>query len=74
MRISIEPLRLTLYGKRQQMTPQEAAASFEPLHLFQVIDLPVEVVSSPLSVRLNNGLLELILPKAVRMQVRAQAA
>ena len=71
LRVSIEPGRVVILGKKQFVTPETEGGKIEhtdwnPDQILRVIDLPTEVDPDRAVVELQTGLLKFELPRAVK--------
>lgn len=77
LEISVEPLRLTIAGKREARKEEKKGRAVYAEEcadqILRVLDLPVEVEAGKVTAILKNGVLELTMPKASKAQkVRIQ--
>jgi HSP20 family protein len=72
LEVSIEPQRLVISGKREskgeEKKGQTICCECRSNEILRVIELPAEVNTSGVTATLNNGVLELELPKAAKKQ------
>jgi HSP20 family molecular chaperone IbpA len=59
LEICVEPRRLTVTGRVPTQSTHRTRSGRTPVHVFRVINLPVEVDPSKVTARLNNGMLEI---------------
>lgn len=71
LEICVEPRRLTVSGRVPIQSTHRTRSGKIPVHVFRVIDLPVEVDPSKVAAKVNNGMLEI---ETARREVEAQAA
>lgn len=81
LHLSMEPRRLTISGRRQTTTQQKKGETVYSEtcsnEIFRVVDLPAEVDTSKATATLNDGVLELTVPKvaaARTIPIRSQNA
>jgi HSP20 family protein len=77
LKVSVQPSTIVIYGKRETSATQSEGGKLEyidwyPDQIFRVIALPVAVVPERASIKLQAGLLEFELPRAVQPTVEAQ--
>ena len=78
LRVSIEPHRITILGKKEMNASETDAGKVEyidwyPDQILQLIDLATEVIPESSVVELQAGLLKFELPKAARQKVETAA-
>jgi len=78
LQVSLEPRRLTISGKKQSHAEEKKGnvvySERCSSEILRSIELPVEVDAPRATATLNNGILELSLPKAAAKKVPVQAA
>jgi HSP20 family molecular chaperone IbpA len=79
LRVSIEPRRITILGKKQVSATETEGGKVEyidwyPNQILQRIDLATELIPESSVVELQSGLLKFELPKATRHTVGTTAA
>ena len=79
LRVSIEPRRITILGKKQVSATETEGGKVEyidwcPDQILQLIDLRTEVMPEGAIVELQAGLLMFVLPKAAKHEVETTAA
>jgi HSP20 family protein len=82
LKISVEPRRLTISGKRESSREEEKKgkkvyAEFCSNRILRVMDLPTAVDADKVTATLKNGILELTMPKAAKgktIEIKAKAA
>jgi len=72
LEVSVEPHRLTISGKRETSKERTSKKTIYTeqcsSQIFRAINLPTEVDSSKVAATLKDGVLELVMPKAVKAQ------
>ena len=72
LEVGVEPLRLTISGKRQTSAEHTSKKTIYTEQcsnqIFRAIDLPKEVDSSKVTATLKDGVLEISMPKAAKVQ------
>lgn len=72
LEVGVEPHRLTISGKRETREKRSFKKTIYTdqcsNQIFRAIDLPAEVDSSKVTATLKDGVLELVLPRAVKAQ------
>ena len=72
LEVSVEPHRLTISGKRETSKERTSKKTIYAeqcsSQMFRAINLPTEVDSSKVAATLKDGVLELVMPKAVKAQ------
>lgn len=72
LEVSIEPRRLVISGKRESKEETKKGKTIRcecsSNELLRVVELPADVNASEVTATLNNGVLELELPKAAKKQ------
>ena len=70
--VGVEPHRLTISGKREtskeRTTKKTVYTEQCSSQIFRAINLPTEVDSSKVAATLKDGVLELVMPKAAKVQ------
>jgi HSP20 family molecular chaperone IbpA len=70
LQVGVEPRRVTISGKRETKEEQKKGKAVyreqNSSEIFRVIALPVEVDTSKATATLNNGIIELTLPKTAQ--------
>ncbi len=78
LQVSLEPRRLTISGKKQSNVEEKKGNVIYSercsSEILRSIELPVEVDASRATSTLNNGILELSIPKQAAKKVPVQAA
>ena len=79
LRVSIEPRRITILGKKEMSVTESEGGKVEyidwvPDQILQLIDLATEVMPEGSVVELQAGLLKFELPKAAKHKVETAAA
>ena len=78
LRVSLEPRRITIVGKKEASTTESEGGKLEyidwfPDQIMQLIDLPTDIVPQMSVVELQTGLLKFELPKAAKPKVETPA-
>ena len=72
LEVGVEPHRLTISGKREANKERQSKKTIYSEHclsqIFRTIELPAEVDSSRVTATLKDGVLELSMPKAAKVQ------
>lgn len=72
LEVGVEPHRLTISGKRESSEERTSKKTIYTEHcrnqIFRAIDLPAEVDSTKVTATLKDGVLELSMPKAAKVQ------
>jgi HSP20 family molecular chaperone IbpA len=79
LRVSVEPRRLTILGKKETSATETEGGKIEyidwvPDQILQLIDLATDVIPEGSVVELQAGLLKFELPKAAKHKVETAAA